>query len=88
MHGIGMLGGALNEELYTRLNGRNPSEQELAESMAVGAVFGFAGGIGEYGVSEGSGGLGFGRGFGKAADGVFNMILGGLAGSSGTVLGL
>lgn len=75
------------EFFYNGLHGRLPTSSQLEGGAALGAVFGLAGGFGEFGTSADSGGLGFGRAFDAGAKDVFDLAVGAIAAASGNVLG-
>jgi len=85
---ISALGGGFNELLYNTLSGRPTTMRQIEVSMAVGALFGLAGGVGDYGASSESGGLGYGVAGDATVGGAFDACVGAISTVAGTVLGL
>lgn len=80
--------GILGAMMYDWLEGRSATQKQLEEAAFFGAVFGLAGGYGEYGTSaEASGGVGFGSSFDEAAGNAFDLVVGTLAAATAHVLG-
>jgi hypothetical protein len=83
---VGAFVGGASEWFNNTLNGKSTTSSQVEGAAAIGAIFGLAGGLGEYGVSERSGGLGFGRPAEDDLDAIkagFDLIVGTLAAASG-----
>ena len=84
---VGALVGGVSEWINNTLNGRETTASEVEKAAALGGVLGLAGGFGEYGFSEGAGGLGFGPAIDIGAKDAFDLALGTIATASANVLG-
>jgi hypothetical protein len=88
----GLVGGAAvgagSDWFYNTIRGKETAAQDVEGAALLGAVFGAAGGLGEYGFSAESGGAGFGPAFDINGGNVFDLALGIMATASTNTVGL
>ena len=73
---------------HNSLSGRNTTPSQYVTAAVLGGLFGAIGGVGEYGASSGSGGLGYGARGDTAIGAIYDTCVGSIWGAAGAVFGL